>query len=338
MFNDWYVFVFIIADSFTQAISRLREEQKKEKLIANCIDENRRWSEFLENKHFCDVMINVQGTVFELHRVKLSEFKYFYDLFLDKNCNSTSRKYSFNNVDSITFERIIHYIYKGEIRNISDTQMLGLLKASKFFQMDELYKNCCSSICENVSDLTYLSSETFALFQFACDNERFNSLYNTLVKRIREHLWPHLTEHTRFRDIPFETLKEILAMPRMAITGSYEILDQCTEWIFHDIDERYRLIVEVAKAIKRCYTMDLEQIKIELPPDSTDYSRKYIHDQLERILSSASLLPSKVDVTLEENQKPRFVILTNNGNMTVANINFDKVVAFGPNFFGNTSF
>ncbi|XP_065202502.1 uncharacterized protein LOC135832897 [Planococcus citri] len=285
--------------------------------ICNPIDETAAWKTFLKDEFLCDVAINVQGTIFKLHRIKLlSASRYFYNLFIPIGIHtqriSTMRpqkapmqEYSIDQIDPVTFKTIIRYIYYEDVEITSLTQLMSLYKGSKFLQLDQLFETCASKMSEMARNSpVYL----FEIFLFVCEmNDKYSDMYNKLVKQIINS-WLKLGEHPQFKDVSLLVLQEIIKLPELKIDHPDQILDLCSKWIYHDVKNRYEFIIEIAKTINRNLMTDIEP-SLETPSNSDNYSQQYIKNQLIRILSSATLIPSVVDCSLNnEDEKPRFIL------------------------------
>ncbi|XP_065217581.1 uncharacterized protein LOC135843579 [Planococcus citri] len=309
--------------------------------IINVIDQPRRWAMLLEKGRFCDVIIDVQGFPYKLHRIKLLlSSPFFYDLFTKDNESPDStidgksesdeipmETYTLDEVDAEAFEKIIRYIYEGEIEITSGYLMINLLKASKFLQMDDLYEKCYSWFLNSGHKIP---SIIFDLFEFLCENDVNSKLYKLVTLRIHA-VWPKY-DVTAFKRISLKALKEIVALPKLSMNTSDEVIDQCSEWIFHDIEKRYSLMYEIAKSINRNFAMKMKPLKLISPENSVEYSVKWVKEQLLAILKSTALVfvPLKYDSGLKNEQRPRFIGTRTDGSLCIMDEYFSEIVSISP--------
>lgn len=199
----------------------------------------------------------------------------------------------------------MQYIYFEEIEITSVALLMNVFKGSEFLEINDLFEKCISKMLEiALNSSVYF----FEIFQFVCENDKYSELYNALVEQI-VNSWSKLAEHPHFKGVSLHVLQEIISLPELKIDHSDQLLDLCSEWIFHDVKNRYQFTIEVAKAINRNFSPDI-QLSLETPSNSADYSQQYVKEQLIRILSSAALIQSNVDAECGPNyaKQPCFIL------------------------------
>ncbi|XP_065216026.1 uncharacterized protein LOC135842474 [Planococcus citri] len=306
--------------------------------IINAIDQPSTWTMFLEKEYFCDVVIVIKGLSFKLHRIKLLlSSRFFYDLFTknkkpssstndEKSAKLTTETHTIDEIDATAFEQVISYIYEGKIDEIgSEYSMINLLKTSKFLQIDDLYEECyvwfLNSLCKITGDVI------FDLFHFLYENERTSDLYTLLVHRILG-MFPEFVD-CNFNNISLEILEEIVALPELEMNSADEVVDLCSKWIFHDMEQRYSQVYEIAAAINRNFAFDVKRPKLEKPDseNSVEHSLKYVKEFLIKCLSSSTLVPLNSGPCLKNDQMPCFIGLQTDGALSIVDKDFNEIVS-----------
>ncbi|XP_065202512.1 uncharacterized protein LOC135832904 [Planococcus citri] len=281
--------------------------------ICSPIDEINAWKSFLKDEFLCDVAIHVQGTIFKLHRIKLlSASGFFYHLLvhpelrtrqLTEKSDFPIEEFSINEIDPVTFKSIIRYIYYEEIEITSLTQLMNLFKSSEFLEMSDLFDKCSSKMLDFARNAP---AYFFEIFRFVCENHKYSKLYDSLVRRI-VNLWPKLAEDPHFKDVSLRVIQEIIALPRLKIDHPDHVLDLCAEWIFYDVENRYQFTTVVARAINRNLTSDIE-LPLATPSNSVGHTQQSVKEQLIKILSSTTLVPSPIACGSNLGKTPCFIV------------------------------
>ncbi|XP_065216028.1 uncharacterized protein LOC135842475 [Planococcus citri] len=336
-FNELYHYYGDITFDCSQLADEISDESQNR--IINVIDLPSRWATFLEKGRFCDLIIDVHGFPCKLHRIKLlSASPFFYDLLTKNNrssdflVNENSEKdksiietHTFDEIDAVTFEKIIDYIYEGEIEITSQDLIMNLLQASKFLKIDDLYEKCRSWILDIDNEL-HITGDFFDLFHYLYENERNSDLYNIVVAYILGY-WPGFEDNNAFKNVSLEVLKEIVAIPKLEMETSDEVVDLCSKWIFHDMEKRYHHMYEIAKAVNRNYTVKIDPLKLETLENSADYSLDWVKKSFTEILQSTALVPSNCDPFFRNDQKPRFIGVKSEGALSILNEYFSEIVS-----------
>ncbi|XP_065216029.1 uncharacterized protein LOC135842476 [Planococcus citri] len=334
-FNELYHYYGDITFDCSQLADEISDEFQYR--IINIIDLPSRWATFLKEGRFCDVIIDVHGFPCKLHRIKLlSASPFFYDLFTKNNkslgstVNEKSEKdksimetHTFDEIDAVAFEKIIDYIYEGEIEITSQDLIINLLQASDFLKIDDLYEKCRSWLLDAENELD-ITGDFFDLFHYLYENERNSDLHVVVVNRILEE-WPNF-EDNAFKNISLEVLKEIVAIPELEMETSYEVVNVCSKWIFHDMEKRCHHMYEIAKAANRNYTVKIDLPKSEPLENSVDYSLDCVKKSFTEILQSTALVPSTCDPFFKYDQKPRFIGVKIEGALSIMDEYFNEIV------------
>ncbi|XP_065217899.1 uncharacterized protein LOC135843811 [Planococcus citri] len=308
--------------------------------IINAIDLPGRWCMFLEKGLFHDVVINVRGVTYKLHRIKLlTSSTFFQELFIkssksiDSNVSVKSEKltietYTFDEINPAAFEKIVNYIYGKEIEITSEDLIINVLKASHFFKMEDLYDECNAWCLRSISKMT---SAVFDLFQFASEKEKNTDLYDDVVQRILS-MWPKFNDNA-FKNISLKVLKELVALPDLSLDSTDEVVDLCSKWIFHDLGKRYPHMYKIAKAVNRNFAPCIKRMKLETPDaeNLVECSIETIKKHLTEILSSSALVSSNFDPCyLEFKHKPRFMATKTEGTLSIMDEYFNEIVSINP--------
>ncbi|XP_065216889.1 uncharacterized protein LOC135843071 [Planococcus citri] len=286
--------------------------------VINKIDENTKWTTFLQNGHFYDVTAKVEGKSFKLHLCKLKSLSGYFAR-LSSQIFDKDTEHLLDEIDQATFNMIIDYIYFNTEIRLKSKNVLRILKASAVLEVDEIIEECEEYIQRAKRRL---SASFMELVDFCCGKNRLKKIYTTLCDYLVDS-WPEAVDMPSFGSISYETLESILNFGDLEIDQEREILKFCSRWIVHDVNNRFKLIPRIASAINRNYMTIYDCDKMEIAADSRmDYSESYVRFKLKEILIATSLVPlsvtakkpwkfdkSQLFISMEEDNLNEIVIL-----------------------------
>ncbi|XP_065218381.1 kelch-like protein 7 [Planococcus citri] len=162
-------------------------------------------NEFREQNLFCDVTLDIDGTLFPCHRLILMAWSpYFRTMFNGNFKESSTNTISIQEIGAKTMEIILYAVYTSRI-NFLPENVYFILKASHLFQMDVIFNACVNSIMMNATHIHYLI-ET-CLFAKTIELQK---LYNCCVEGIAVDFL-HWGKTDSFLHLTFDTVKDVLS-------------------------------------------------------------------------------------------------------------------------------
>ncbi|XP_065209307.1 uncharacterized protein LOC135837835 [Planococcus citri] len=298
MTKQFYKFVICNGDVRINPAENLLENEKEEVWTKRRKNYDRKkLAKLVENNYFYDIVVNVEEKTYKLHRFILNSASgYFGEIFSTKQSNSSDvpcaeistqlpnkiETYSLHDVDQVTFDMIVEYIYFDELRLTLET-ITRVLKAANFLKMEKLFNTCISWMKTHIEDVcakVLIIDECMSTSWIVDNMEEIVSRFLTI---------PNTDDTLPICLISFDMLEDLLLSSTNCCNHPHRIVDACSKWIFHDVKNRYHLIPQIAFAINH----NRNYCKIEASTDLINCSSEQpIRDELWKILNYTSLIPS----------------------------------------------
>ncbi|XP_065209157.1 uncharacterized protein LOC135837714 isoform X2 [Planococcus citri] len=314
----------------------LKDEKNIVSITSNKENERRKLTKLLENGHFHDMVVNVGEKTYKLHRFMLNPASgYFAEISSTKQSNSDaqcaetptqSQQPNVNeyivlrDVDQTTFDMFIKYIYFGDELPLTCETVTHVLRAANILKMEKLFDRCLSWIRRNI--------EQFCAEVLMIDECISTSLIEDNIKKIFSKI---LIESEMGNTLPicsvsFDMLEDLLLSSSHCCDNPHKIVDICTKWVMHDVENRYPLLPQIALAINRSRNF----YEIDVSADLNNCSEELIRDEIWKSLRCTALVPSAEK--LSENcakklhEMPVFVALTaETSTIHVLNANLEQI-------------
>ncbi|XP_065225518.1 uncharacterized protein LOC135849170 isoform X2 [Planococcus citri] len=248
------------------------------------------------------------------------------------DCDGNEVRYLFDEIDKKTFEWIIHHIYDDEEEvELTDENVASILRASELLKMDSLMEECVNSLIPTEQRIGSTSSkDVIEVLKFARKNiehKALDALY--LARHMTE--WPRVDD-SLFYCISFESLENLLSSPYFFLDDPREILDMCSKWVIHDIENRYEYVPGIAFAISRNFRMVCDNYSFAIPSDFSHCSQDFVKNELWKVLSSTSVLPLAILCDNEKSnrtvEQPVFIISEDGGKFIIFNAECEEMISF----------
>ncbi|XP_065209309.1 uncharacterized protein LOC135837837 [Planococcus citri] len=327
-------------ESIQEDVNLLKDEEKEVWRNRPESYDREKLAKFVENNYFHDIVVNVGEKTYKLHRFILNSASgYFAGIFSIKQQSNSSdvpcaevstqqpsiiETYSLQDVDQATFDMIIEYIYFDELRLTMET-ITRVLRAANVLKLKKLFNTCVSwmekhieDVCANILIIDECISTSWIVYNI----EEIVSRFLTI---------PDTDDTLPICSFTFDMLEYLLMSSTYSCDNPHQIVDACSKWIFHDVENRYHLIPQIALAINR----NLHYNKIEASTDLISCSsEQLIRDELWKISRCSSLIPS---VSIEKKQTvgkkkwkevPVFVALSKTSiTIHVLNANLEEITS-----------
>ncbi|XP_043223308.1 ankyrin repeat and BTB/POZ domain-containing protein 2-like isoform X3 [Amphibalanus amphitrite] len=147
----------LLADIFSSCFGREAIKEIRDSTLTGGprIDPN-----FVNNPDLSDVQFRVEGRVFYAHKIILiNASPRFKQMLNSKFCDGNPPIVQINDIRYDIFELVMHFLYKGGCQQLSvgQTDVLELMAAANFFQLDRLLR-FCEARCAKLVDLDNIVS------------------------------------------------------------------------------------------------------------------------------------------------------------------------------------
>lgn len=231
------------------------EEAEEFTCSAYCSELSRRQNEQRKAGQFCDVtLVFVSGGAervhtLSAHRCVLAAASQYFSLLLggqfsESRSGSVELKdwSSASGPEPDTVERVVHFMYTGEVRvttgNVHDVLELAdrfLLAQLKSFCGHFLMKKLSLSNCVAVHSLAHMYTLD-QLAQGAADMIRRN--FHKVIR------------NEEFCSLPFHLVRDWLRDPEITVNSERELFEAVVGWVHHDADEREKHFEELFKLLR----------------------------------------------------------------------------------------
>ncbi|XP_065225522.1 uncharacterized protein LOC135849170 isoform X4 [Planococcus citri] len=234
--------------------------------------------------------------------------------------------------DQETFKLIVDYMFLNTVF-VEYHNLLKFLIATEFFRIKKLVERCALVLMlhqdriksEDVIDVV-------EVLNFARRNIEFREALNSVYLAKYMIKWPNV-DNSLFCSISYNCLENLLTSPEFLLDDPLEILDMCSKWVMHDVENRYCLISRIAFAISQNHIVDCDDYPIPSPADFNNCSQDSIKEKLWEILASTSVLPFAVlsidESKMRKTRLPVFITReTEGGVFKIFDSNWDEIDSF----------
>ncbi|XP_065224490.1 uncharacterized protein LOC135848502 isoform X1 [Planococcus citri] len=266
---------------------------------------------------------------------KIDNLPQFADLFkaitLPEGTNSIDENdaYLFDKVDQETFEVIIDYIYFN-ITDIKNENVVSVLKASDTFKIEKLVEECIPSLITWRLD-KMSSSDVKEILILSLENFQYHEVLNTIYLVQYMMQWPEV-DVKLFCSVAYECLENMLLSNDLYFNDPHDLLDICSKWVVHDVENRYRLVLRIAFAISRNREANSDDYCIENPSNWKQCTQDFVKNKIWEVLSSTSVLPfavfSEDETKKRKTDLPVFVTSHEGRVFRIYSAEWDELVSF----------
>ncbi|XP_065222645.1 uncharacterized protein LOC135847142 [Planococcus citri] len=269
---------------------------------------------------------------------KIDNLPQFADLFkaivLPEGINSTdeSKAYLFDKVDQETFKVIIDYIYFDK-KYFDDDSIVRVLKASNMFKIEKLVGKCIDHLIRWCARLS--SSDIKEVLILSLGDFQYHEVLNTIYLVKYTMQWPEVDVEL-FCTVPYDCLENMLMSNDLYFDDPRDLLDICSTWVVHDVENRYRLVPQIALAISRNRRANDDDYCIEIPSNLKRCTQDFVKNKIWEVLCSASVFPFPLFPNDEENEQtsddelstPVFVTSHEGRSFKILQGDGDEIVSF----------
>lgn len=163
-------------------------------------------------------------------------------LFSTSMSESGQEKITLKEIDSLTMELVLDYIYTGEVYLTEET-VQDLLSAANRFQLLPLRKGCADFMRKHITTLNCIG-----IYFFAKAHE-CGSLA-AKAKEIINRQISTLCQNQEFLSLPADKLIELTSDDNIEVTQEEVVYEACLNWVKSDLENRKKFLSEVMECVR----------------------------------------------------------------------------------------
>lgn len=163
-------------------------------------------------------------------------------LFSTSMSESHQEKITLKEIDSMTMELVLDYIYTGEVAMTEET-VQDLLSAANRFQLLPLRAGCADFMRRHIS-----VSNCIGVYFFAKAHEC--SVLAAKAKEIINKQFSVLCQNQEFLALPSDKLIEVTSDDNIEVSQEEVMYEACLNWVNHDLEQRKQFLCEVMGCVR----------------------------------------------------------------------------------------
>ncbi|XP_076095876.1 kelch repeat and BTB domain-containing protein 8-like [Mytilus galloprovincialis] len=203
----------------------------------------RGFSKLYRNKEFVDVVLSVDGKDFPCHKNVLAiSSPFFMAMFSTDMAESHQDKIALHEIDSLTMELVLDYIYTGQV-SLSEDTVQHLLSASNRFQLLSLRTGCAEFMMNHITVVNCIGVYFFAKAH-ECE------ILALKAKEIINNQFSVLCKQQEFLSLPADKLVEIVSDDDINVTVEETVFEACLEWVMTEKEKRQNHLMEIMNCVR----------------------------------------------------------------------------------------
>ncbi|XP_052256287.1 kelch-like protein 12 isoform X2 [Dreissena polymorpha] len=240
----------LLNDSQLSQLSQMTENGSLEKSTENKFIDHE-WgmnllhgfSKLYKDTEFVDITLVINKREFLCHRSILAiSSPFFMALFSTAMSESKQNKIELKEIDYLTMELILDYIYTGEVL-LSEETVQDLLSAANRFQLLPLRSGCADFMRKHIT-----VSNCIGVYFFAKCHEC--EVLAVKAKEIINKQVSQLCQQQEFLSLPADKLIEIISDDNIEVTHEEIVYEACLNWVKADLDSRRGNLVQVMECVR----------------------------------------------------------------------------------------
>ncbi|XP_069104186.1 kelch-like protein diablo [Argopecten irradians] len=201
------------------------------------------FSRLYKNKEFVDVTLIVDGREFPCHKNVLAvSSPFFMAMFSTDMAESQQDKVTLKELEALTMELVLDYVYTGAVMLSEDT-VQHLLSASNRFQLLSLRSGCAEFMMNHIT-----VSNCIGVYFFAKAHEC--QVLANKAKEIINNQFNNLCRQQEFLSLPADKLVEIISDDDINVTAEETVFEACMEWLSTDTLGRQQHLTAIMDCVR----------------------------------------------------------------------------------------
>ncbi|CAH1265144.1 KLHL24 [Branchiostoma lanceolatum] len=202
--------------------------------------------------------IQVGGREFPCHRAVLATTPYFKAMLSSNLAESSSKVIHLHGTDSISFSKILDFLYTGEIR-ISEDDVQDILKTAHMLQFDKILKYCQKFIQGNLCPANCLGVMRLA------DMYGLSDLKKSARKMVVSN-FSDANQDEEFLSLSVQELLDLLGDEDLKVTNEDDVVNFVIRWLDHAPEKRQTVILQILQEIRLTCVKVIVLQKLESHP------------------------------------------------------------------------
>ncbi|XP_060554452.1 kelch-like protein 12 [Ruditapes philippinarum] len=240
----------ILNDSQLSQLSQITEAGSLEKSAENKFLDHewgtnllKGFSKLYKDQEFVDITLVVDGREFFCHKNVLAiSSPFFMALFSTSMSESQKEKITLKEIDSLTMELVLDYIYTGEVCMTEET-VQDLLSAANRFQLLPLRAGCADFMRRHIT-----VSNCIGVYFFAKAHECTGLAAK--AKEIINKQFSVLCQNQEFLALPADKLIEITSDDNIEVAQEEIMYEACLNWVKNNLTERKKHLGDVMDCVR----------------------------------------------------------------------------------------
>ena len=170
--------------------------------------------------------------------------EYFRAMLEHAMVESGSRSFELQEVQPCVFERVVEWLYTGELGEISDVaEGVALLEVSRFLRVERLEAQCCAWICAHL-DASNCVAVWAEASRLGCSVVTERAMI-VIGRRLAS-----VAGEAQFLELPREAFLELARSDGLAAWREREVYEAAMGWVRHDAELRKGWLGEVLGAVR----------------------------------------------------------------------------------------
>lgn len=203
----------------------------------------RGFSKLYKDREFVDITLAVDEKEFFCHKNVLAiSSPFFMALFSTNMSESHQEKITLKEIDSLSMELVLDYIYTGEVFMTEET-VQDLLSAANRFQLLPLRAGCADFMRRHIT-----VSNCIGVYFFAKAHE-----CNVLAAKAKEIInkqFSGLCQNPEFMSLPADKLIEITSDDNIEISQEEIMYEACLNWVKSNLADRKQHLGDVMGCVR----------------------------------------------------------------------------------------
>jgi hypothetical protein len=201
------------------------------------------FSKLYKDQEFVDITLVVDGREFFCHKNVLAiSSPFFMALFSTSMSESQKEKITLKEIDSLTMELVLDYIYTGEVCMTEET-VQDLLSAANRFQLLPLRAGCADFMRRHIT-----VSNCIGVYFFAKAHECTGLAAK--AKEIINKQFSVLCQNQEFLALPADKLIEITSDDNIEVAQEEIMYEACLNWVKNNLTERKKHLGDVMDCVR----------------------------------------------------------------------------------------
>ena len=183
-----------------------------------------------DDKELCDVTLVTDDKAVDAHRIVLAASVPYFKAMFSKEWSSPTKEVLLKDVNGDALEKIVGFVYTGEITLLPDTVQV-LLTTANYLKLDSVVDACVNYMSSHLSTENCLTVYVFARVHDL--TELFQTAESYIIKN-----FSLIIHNSDFVNLDFEDVRKFVGMDQIMVNSEEEVFTAVSRWLQQDPGER----------------------------------------------------------------------------------------------------